>query len=164
MTALGPDRAASPRRCSSSGAVWLSGQRMSCPLSVSKRRRWNAPLLPSSPTTPQRAGAGDLFVPKPSRPADCQFCGTSGLPATVRQCPLVSLSSAGRCYSLRYSLFYRARRSTISAVRRTPCPAAGAARSRRTPCHSGGVFRNAASVGVQVLSEFSSGNRICGVA
>jgi hypothetical protein len=45
-----------------------------------------------------------FFVPTPSHHADRQRCSMSGLRATARQCLLVSVASARRCYSLRYSV------------------------------------------------------------
>jgi hypothetical protein len=46
----------------------------------------------------------DLFVPKPSRGADCQPCGTPDLGPIVRQRPLVSPAGGGDCYSVGYSV------------------------------------------------------------
>ena len=56
-------------------------------------------LARSSPNT---IGRG-LFVPKPSRQAGRQHSGTSDLRATVYHCPLVSVASGRRCYSVGYS-------------------------------------------------------------
>jgi hypothetical protein len=49
-------------------------------------------------------GGRGLFVPKPSRGADCQWCGMPDLGTAVRQRPLASAAGDGDSYSLRYSL------------------------------------------------------------
>jgi len=51
----------------------------------------------------RRTGVG-LFVPKPSRRADCQRCSVPELGITVRQRPLASVAGDGDCYSVGYSV------------------------------------------------------------
>jgi hypothetical protein len=48
--------------------------------------------------------AGGLFVPKPSRGADCQPNCVLDLGTSVRQRPLASTVGGGDCYSLGYSV------------------------------------------------------------
>jgi hypothetical protein len=49
-------------------------------------------------------GGSGLFVPKPSCAMDCQRCGMRDLRTTVHQCPLLSTTDGGDCYSPRYSV------------------------------------------------------------
>ena len=44
-----------------------------------------------------------LLLPKPSRQADCQWCGVPDLRRIVRRRPLTSIASDGDSYSLGYS-------------------------------------------------------------
>jgi hypothetical protein len=62
-----------------------------------------------------------LFVPKPSRGADCQGCDMPDLGTSVRQRPLASAAGGSDCYSLGYSAPGRLRLDHLDAnYRRFP--------------------------------------------
>jgi hypothetical protein len=61
------------------------------------------PIIVASGPAVVRARTRGLFVPKPSREADCQGCGQSDLGTTVRQRPPASAGERTDRYSVGYS-------------------------------------------------------------